>query len=85
MDEYEISEVNLGRNKYICFEPFEVWSLNFSLKEEAMKNIQCGKQSKRGYVVMLCCCVGYVVMLFNLVSSNARYIFYPERVIKVLV
>ena len=44
-----------------------------------MKNIQCGKQSKRGYVVMLCCCVGYVVMLFNLVSSNARYIFYPER------
>ena len=85
MDEYEISEVNLGRNKYICFELFEVWSLNFSLKEEAMKNIQCGKQSKCGYVVMLCCCVGYVVMLFNLVSSNARYIFYPERVIKVSV
>ena len=50
-----------------------------------MKNIQCGKQSKCGYVVMLCCCVGYVVMLFNVVSSNARHIFYPERVIKVSV
>ena len=50
-----------------------------------MKNIQCGKQSKCGYVVMLCCCVGYVVILFNAVSSNARYIFCPERVIKLSV
>ena len=52
-----------------------------------MKSIQCGKQSKCGYVVMLCCCVGYVVVviLFNVVSSNARYIFCPERVIKVSV
>ena len=39
MDWYEISEVNLGRNEYISFEVFEVWSLNFSLKEEAMKNM----------------------------------------------
>ena len=33
------SKVNLGRNKYICFEFFETCSLNFSLKEEAMKSI----------------------------------------------
>ena len=39
MDQYEISEVNLGKNEYICFELFEVWVLNFSLKEETMRNI----------------------------------------------
>ena len=39
MDWYEISEVNLGKSEYICFELFEVWVLNFSLKEETMKNI----------------------------------------------
>ena len=39
MDRYEISEVNLGKNEYICFNFFEVWVLNFSLKEETMKNI----------------------------------------------
>ena len=39
MDRYEISEVNLGKNKYICFELFEVWVLHFSLKEETMKKI----------------------------------------------
>ena len=39
MDLYDISEVNLGKNEYICFELFEVWVLNFSLKEETMKNI----------------------------------------------
>ena len=31
MDRYEISELNLGKNEYICFE--------FSLKEEIMRNI----------------------------------------------
>ena len=36
---YEISEVNLCKNEYICFELFEVWFLNFSLKEQTMKNI----------------------------------------------
>ena len=39
MDQYEISEVNLGKNEYICFELFEVWVLNFSLKEETMRTI----------------------------------------------
>ena len=36
MDRCEISEVNLGKNEYICF---EVWVFNFSLKEETMRNI----------------------------------------------
>ena len=39
MDWYEISEVNLGKNEYICFELFEAWFLNFSLNKETMKNI----------------------------------------------
>ena len=39
MDRYEISEVNLSKSEYICFELFEVWALNLSLKEETMKNI----------------------------------------------
>ena len=39
MDRYEISEINLSKNEYTCFELFEVWFLNFSLKEETMKNI----------------------------------------------
>ena len=39
MDWYEILDVNLGKNKYICFELFQVWFLDFPLKEETMKNI----------------------------------------------
>ena len=39
MDQYEISEINLGKNEYIFFELFEVWYLIFSLKEKTMKNI----------------------------------------------
>ena len=39
MDRYEISGVNLGKREYICFDLFDVWVLNFSLKEETMKNI----------------------------------------------
>ena len=39
MDQYEISKVNLDKRKYICFELFEVWVLNLSLKEETIKNI----------------------------------------------
>ena len=39
MDQYEILEVNLGKNEYIYFELFEVWVLIFSLKEETMRNI----------------------------------------------
>ena len=39
MDLYEISEVNLGKSKYICFKFLEVWVLYLSFKEETMKNI----------------------------------------------
>ena len=38
MDWYEISEVNFDKNEYICSELFEVWFLDFSLKQETMKN-----------------------------------------------
>ena len=38
MDQNEISEVNSGR-KYICFDFFDVWALNFSLKEKTIRNI----------------------------------------------
>ena len=34
MDRYKISEVNLGKSEYICFEVFQVWVLNLSLNEE---------------------------------------------------
>ena len=39
MDRYELSEVNFGKNKYICFELFEVWFLIFFKKEESMRDI----------------------------------------------
>ena len=39
MDWYEISEVNLGKNKYVCFELFEVWVLDFSLKVKTTRKI----------------------------------------------
>ena len=39
MNQYEISEANLSKNEYIYFELFEVWVLNFPLKEDTMKNV----------------------------------------------
>ena len=39
MDWYEILEVNLGKNKYLCFKLFEILFLIFYLKNETMKNI----------------------------------------------
>ena len=39
MDRYEIHNVSLDRNKYICFEDFEFSFSNFRLKEETMRNI----------------------------------------------
>ena len=39
MNWYEVSEVNLGKSEYSCFELFEAWFLSFSLKKETMKNI----------------------------------------------
>ena len=32
MDRYEISEVNLGKNEYIYFEPFKIWFFKFFFK-----------------------------------------------------
>ena len=37
MDRCEISEVNLSKSEYSCFELFE--TINLSLKEETTKNI----------------------------------------------
>ena len=51
MGRYEISEVYLGKNEYICFELFEVWVLDFSLKEETMRNIY------NQNVAELACCI----------------------------
>ena len=39
MDRYEISEANLEKNEYICFELFKIWVLNFSLEKETMRNV----------------------------------------------
>ena len=39
MDWYEILEVNLGKNEYLCLKLFEVLFLIFSLKNETMKSI----------------------------------------------
>ena len=39
MDQYEISEVNLGKNEYICYGFLELRVLNFFQKEETMRNI----------------------------------------------
>ena len=39
MDQYETSEVSLGKSEYICFEIFKVRILNFSLNKETMRNI----------------------------------------------
>ena len=53
MDRHEISKVNLGRHKYICFDFFEVWSLDFSLKEEAMKNIHNINVAELGHCIIV--------------------------------
>ena len=53
MDRYEILEVNLGINEYICFEHFEVWILNFSLKQETMKNIYNKNVTKLAHYIIV--------------------------------
>ena len=53
MDRYEISEVNLGKSEHNCFELFEVWVLNFSLKEETMKNILNQNVAELGHYISL--------------------------------
>ena len=53
MDWYEISEVNLGKSEYICFELFELWVLNLSLKEETMKNIHNQNVAELGHYIII--------------------------------
>ena len=53
MDRYEISAVNLGKSEFICFELFEVWVLNFSLKEETMKYIHKQNVAKVAYYIII--------------------------------
>ena len=52
MDRYEISELNLGKNEYICFEIFEFSVLHFSLKEEIMRNIHNHNVTELAYYVI---------------------------------
>ena len=53
MDRYEIFEVNLGKNEFICFELFEVSVLNFSLKEEIMRNIHVLHVAKLSHYIIV--------------------------------
>ena len=53
MDRYEIFEVNLGKNEFICFELFEVSVLNFSLKEEIMRNIHVQHVAKLSHYIIV--------------------------------
>ena len=66
MDLYEISKVNLGKEKYICFELFEVWALNFSLKEETMRNM----------TVKMCC---YSAFCNSLLYAGFWYLVWQYR------
>ena len=53
MYRYEISEANLGKNEYICFELFRGWVLNFSLKEGIMRNIHNRKAAKLAHYIIV--------------------------------
>ena len=53
MDWYEISEVKLNKNKYICFELFEVLILIFSLKEETMRKIPNPKVAELAHYIIV--------------------------------
>ena len=53
MDRYEIAEVNLGKSEYICSELFEVYVLNFSLKEETMKNIHNQNMAELAHYIIV--------------------------------
>ena len=65
---------DLGRkfrqNEYICFELFEVWILNFSLKEENMRNIHDQNLAELAHYIIvfytqgLGTCVGETGILF---------------------
>ena len=69
MDRYEISEVNLGKSEYICFGLFEVWVLNFSLKEETMKNIHNQNVAE----------LAHYIIVNSLLYAGVRYLLGPYR------
>ena len=52
MVQYEILEVNLGKNEYICFDLFEVCFLVFSSKEETMRNIHNRNAAELAYCII---------------------------------
>ena len=58
MDWYEISEATLDKSEYICFELFEVPVLNFSLKEETMKNIHKQNVAELAHYIIVFCTQG---------------------------
>ena len=51
MDRHEISEVNLSKKEYISFEFFKV--LNFSLKEETMRNIYNQNKTELAHYIIV--------------------------------
>ena len=70
MDQYEISEVNLGKNEYNCFEVFEVWILNFSLQEENIWNIHNQNVNELAhYLSLLYVGVRYLLWRYRKFSS----------------
>ena len=58
MDRYEISQANLGKSEYICFELLEVWVLNLSLKEETMENIHNQNVTELAHYIIVFCTQG---------------------------
>ena len=55
MDWYEISEANLGKSEYICFELFEIPVLNFYLKDETMKNFHNQNVAELAHYIIVFC------------------------------
>ena len=53
MDQYYIAEINLGKIEYICVEPFKVWFLIFSLKEETMRIIHNRDAAKLEHFIIV--------------------------------
>ena len=51
MDRHEISEVNLSKKEYISFELFKV--LNFSSKEETMRNIYNQNKTELAHYIIV--------------------------------
>ena len=74
MDRYEISEVNLGKSEHNCFELFEVWVLNFSLKEENIQNIHNQNVTELAHYLSLLY-VGVRYLLWRYWKFSSVFIF----------